>query len=102
MSLPVVADSMRTGDRFKPQKRLEPRPEALPKPQISRTVRGVEPAKKRRSTATCTPDAIGNNRHLISGSFLADGALNLDNSTLDVTVTGTATVVMLLVLSNFS
>ena len=43
---PVVVDSMRTWDRFKPQKRLEPRPEALQKPQISRTVRGVRPAKE--------------------------------------------------------
>ncbi len=48
--LPVVADNMRTRDRFKPQQRLEPRPEALPKPQISRTVRGVRPAENTGQT----------------------------------------------------
>ncbi|MEJ4455279.1 hypothetical protein SKB07_16140, partial [Enterococcus faecium] len=39
--LPVVAEH-RTSDRFKPWKRLESRPEALPKTQIFRTVRGIK------------------------------------------------------------
>ena len=43
--LPVTADNMRSWDRVKPEKRLGPRPERLPKPQVSRTVRGVMPAR---------------------------------------------------------
>jgi len=37
-----------------------------------------------------------------STTVLTDGALNLGKSTLDVTVTGTATIVMFLKLSTFS
>ena len=55
---------MRPRDRGKPEKRLVPRPEALPKPQISRPVRGVRP-EIRRSNATYTADAINNNLQLL-------------------------------------
>jgi len=50
LALPVVADNMRTRDRYKPEKRLESRPETLPKPQIFRTVHGVRPARNASQT----------------------------------------------------
>ena len=40
---------------------LVPRPERLQKTQLSRTVRGVSPAKKRRANATITTDDISGN-----------------------------------------
>ena len=69
MSSPIVADDMRAWDRAKPEERLDPRPEPLPKPQVSRPVRGVRPGKH-RSNATFTPDAISGNLRL--GWFLND------------------------------
>jgi len=70
LPLPVVADNMRPRDQVKPQERLDPRSEASPKPQIFRTVRGVRPAEKRRSNATCTSDVISNNLQLSQKFFL--------------------------------
>jgi len=67
LPLPVVADSMRARDRVKPGRRLAPRQEALPSPQISRPVRGVRP-EACRSNATHTPDAISNNLQLVNCS----------------------------------
>jgi len=55
LPLPVVTDNMRTRDRIKPEKRLAPRLEALPKPQIYQTVRGVRPAKDAGQTPSARP-----------------------------------------------
>ena len=52
---------MRSWDRSKPEERLGPRPEPLPKAQVSRTVRGVTSAKVGRCNATCTTDVISLN-----------------------------------------
>ena len=65
MSLPVVVECMRPRDWFKPEKRLAPRPEALPKPQISRPVRGVR-LENHRSNATHTADVLNNNLQLVN------------------------------------
>ncbi len=61
--LPVVIEYMWPWDRAKPDNRLDPRPEALPKPQISRPVRGVRP-DNHRSNATHTADALNNSLQL--------------------------------------
>jgi len=55
LSLPVVADNMRTWDRVRPQERLAPRLEALLKPQIYQTVCGVSPAKDAGQTPPARP-----------------------------------------------
>ena len=62
---------MRPRDQAKPQERLDPRPEALQNPQVSRPVRGVRP-EKRRSNATHTADALNHNLQLVNILNLAE------------------------------
>ncbi|CAJ1227502.1 hypothetical protein [Lactiplantibacillus xiangfangensis] len=58
------------------------RPERLQKAQLSRTVRGVSPAKKRRANTTFTTDVISYGLRLSDGDnnskiILPDGAIDL-------------------------